>query len=84
MNKMKELEDMKKKHKLKDDFLQPKPLTKRNYGAKGKSEPLLGNKSSQKEEQVFYLYNNSINLYLTKYLVCSLPQKWRIQEYLLF
>jgi hypothetical protein len=52
MSRMKELEDLKKKHKLKDDFLEPKQSIKRNYGAKGKSEPLLGSKKPLPEPEV--------------------------------
>lgn len=49
---MKELDDLKKKHKLKDDFLEPKQSIKKNYGAKGKSEPLLGSKPAPPEPEV--------------------------------
>ena len=45
---MKDMEDLKKKHKLKDDFLTPKPSQYKNkYGVRGKSEPLLGVKNVQ-------------------------------------
>ena len=51
MSKMKELEDLTKKRKLKDDFLEPKSiLNKRNFGGKGKTEPLLGNKRIAQKE----------------------------------
>ena len=51
MSKMKELEDLTKKRKLKDDFLEPKSIqNKRNFGGKGKTEPLLGNKRIAQKE----------------------------------
>jgi hypothetical protein len=49
MSRMKELEDLKKKHKLKDDFLEPKSVKK--YGMNGKSEPLLSKKEQLKVKQ---------------------------------
>lgn len=72
---MKELEDLKKKHKLKDDFLEPKQTIKRNYGAKGKSEPLLGSQKPPAEIEVLISIINRKKAFLLRSLVFLIQLK---------
>ena len=69
---MKELDDLKKKHKLKDDFLIPKPAQNKNkYGGRGKAEPLLGAKNAAPVHEVKCLFNDSKNRFLINFLAYS-------------